>query len=310
MNRLHREHGAQCAEQHDAGRAHGSQAPRADRLVQARAKQAIQRRGRDLPRGSTEVLRLQGDSNLLLQQLDVWGVGLALQAGALPPDFEAWGWAGSINDQIEDGLVSRQDVQLRKTVMGVGQSHSTWSIKVDFKIEGEHRVGKGKGDSDYSHTSGRKSTTSRGTSSSRGRGAGVKVGNSAGSEDSMGSESGMDLGVGGEKSPVKLGVSGKDSFGHKETRGSSSEISASSESSEGSNASDTSEVSDGDTRSGKFRAEKSVKAARIVANVDLQLDHTHVNMVEGEFEKVPIKKKKFSVYAGDVKFMEDSNIAE
>jgi len=32
--------------------------------------------------------------------------------------------------------------------------------------------------------------------------------------------------------------------------------------------------------------------------------------VEGEFEKVPIKKKKFSVYAGDVKFMEDSNIAE
>jgi hypothetical protein len=142
--------------------------------VQARAKQAIQRRGRDLPRGSTEVLRLQGDSNLLLQQLDVWGVGLALQAGALPPDFEAWGWAGSINDQIEDGLVSRQDVQLRKTVMGVGPVPTARGrSRFDFKIEGEHRVGKGKGDSDYSHTSGRKSTTSRGTSSSRGRGGRV-----------------------------------------------------------------------------------------------------------------------------------------
>jgi hypothetical protein len=302
MNRLHREHGVDCAEQQGAEHACQSPAPRMGRLVQARARNAIQRRGRDLPRGEVRVLTVQGDPGMLLNQLNLWGITLAMQAGALPADFDSWGWSDALADSIEDGVVSRTDFHRFKS-LSQGAANSTWTLKVDFKIDDEREVGKGKGDSEYGHATGKKSSRSRGTNESRSRGGGVKHGSTRDHEESMSGESGMDLGV--DVKPVKVGMSSKQGYGAKESSSDSSESEANWQSSQGSTGEDTTEAEDSDSSTSRFRAEKTTMLARIVANVSLSLHHFDL------FGGGPVTvKHSFSVAAGDVKYIEDSNITE
>src|SRR5262249_17474602 len=162
-----------------------------------------------------------------------------------------------LNDSIEDGVVSRTDFHRFKYVSQGGFNSSNWTIKVDFKVEDEREVGKGKGDSEYGRSTGRKTSRSRGTSESSAHGGSAKHGTRKGHESSMSDESGMDLGV--EYKGVKVGASDKQGYGMKETSGESSEAEANWQFNRGANDEDTSETDASDSSTSKFRAEKTTK---------------------------------------------------
>jgi len=283
----------------------------ANRMVQARARNAVQRRGSGLPPDAV-VTNLRGDAERLLGALQIHGNGLAYGVFAQVPDFDEWGWSQGLSSMVEEGL---QDGQRRfHHTKGVSRDLagnpcvSLWSINVELKIEDMGHVGAGKGDVSYSSKSSRQSGRSQGRNAGWSADHGGKYGSSSETGHSMGSEMGVNasIGLGPEGKGGSIGGNSKQSEGFSEKSGESSELSFNAGARGGSESSESD--SDSHERGGgtSYHVQKRTTKARIIANVELKLEHQRM---DDGFQRLE-RKAKFHVDAGTLNFTVDDHATD